>query len=246
MGIAGHCNVYGVVPDRAIYGATCHPRPPRLKRCQHVDGLGYSAGRSRHRAPRVARWEERFDRGPLRVGHTDATSGQEDDFRLWIVPKSRSKYKRTLSRSGGYETVLVSNVGQRGSNDGCSKHGSRRDVAGDRMSILPLRLSSLGVKRTRSGRCLTGVGVDACRWNSGQRAAHFGAEPAPVRGHRGPEADRKRLSVRLRLGRHSTADVGRPRRSRSRAPGSLPRPHYYSWRVREKGTTNERRHRAAE
>ena len=41
-------------------------------------------------------------------------------------------------------------------------------------------------------------------WKGGQRAAHFGAEPVPVRGHRGPEADRKRLSVRLRLGRHST------------------------------------------
>ena len=39
-------------------------------------------------------------------------------------------------------------------------------------------------------------------WKGGQRAAHFGAEPVPVRGHRGPEADRKRLSVRLRLGRH--------------------------------------------
>ena len=39
-------------------------------------------------------------------------------------------------------------------------------------------------------------------WKGGQRAAHFDAEPVPVRGHRGPEADRKRLSVRLRLGRH--------------------------------------------
>ena len=44
----------------------------------------------------------------------------------------------------------------------------------------------------------------------------------------------------------SRADVRRPRRSRSRAPGSLLRLHYYSWLVREKGTANERRHRAAE
>ena len=44
----------------------------------------------------------------------------------------------------------------------------------------------------------------------------------------------------------SRADVGRPRRSRSRAPGSLLRLHYYSWRVGETGAKNERRHRAAE
>ena len=34
----------------------------------------------------------------------------------------------------------------------------------------------------------------------------------------------------------SRADVGRPRRSRSRAPGWLLRLHYYSWRVGEKVT----------
>ena len=44
----------------------------------------------------------------------------------------------------------------------------------------------------------------------------------------------------------SRAGVRRPRRSRSRAPGSLLRLHYYSWRVGETGAKNERRHRAAE
>ena len=45
------------------------------------------------------------------------------------------------------------------------------------------------------------------------------------------------------LAQHHTST---PRRSRSRAPGWLLRLHYYSWRVGEKGTTDERRHHAAE
>ena len=32
-------------------------------------------------------------------------------------------------------------------------------------------------------------------WKGGQRAAHFGAEPVPVRGHWRPEADRRHCPV---------------------------------------------------
>ena len=104
MGIAGHCNVYGLVPGRARLGATCHPRPRASGGASpSTDSDTPQADRAMARRARKA-WEERFDRGPLRVGHTDATSGEEDDLRLWGVPNSRSKYRRTLSRSGGYET----------------------------------------------------------------------------------------------------------------------------------------------
>lgn len=61
MGIAGHCNVYGLVSDRARLGATCQPRP------RASSGASTSTDSDTPRADRViARrawhaWEERFD-----------------------------------------------------------------------------------------------------------------------------------------------------------------------------------------
>ena len=189
------------------------------------------------------RWRPRpragTDPRPRANARSDPANGTGDSAR------NRSATTSPTGRSAGGDRLTREHAGNLDRGAMTIDKLQRLGLESGRLSAARRGRSEVNVVGIMGPGTLTNDRLSSSRSSFSSNSRTWGSpeQPPQPSGPRLPPANHGRYRPPARQSRRRWPT---PRRSRSRAPRCLLRLHYYSWRVGEKGTTDERRHRAAQ